>query len=150
MSAAKADPDTIASAVANKAIFFIIVPITFQTQSDFRRPRGKPQSTATKSLQTRLNLKRLPKTVKQKIQTSADFLGVLAVSRNVVGACCIWTTISGCPDPSLVHLGHAGRASDGGERITCPQSRAIDCRIGPTKKGRGNPAAAFCRLAPCF
>jgi hypothetical protein len=30
MSAAKADPDTIASAVANKAIFFILFPITFQ------------------------------------------------------------------------------------------------------------------------
>jgi hypothetical protein len=89
MSAAKADPDTIASAVANKAIFFIIVPITFQTQSDFRRARGRPQSTATKSLQTRLNLERPPKIVKQKNQTSADFLGVLAVSRNVVGTCCI-------------------------------------------------------------
>jgi hypothetical protein len=95
MSAARADPDTIASAVANKAIFFISFPITFQVQSDFRRPRGNPQSTATKFLQTRLNLKRAPKTVKQKKQTCADFLGVLAVSRNVVGICCIWTTNSG-------------------------------------------------------
>ncbi|WP_291714021.1 hypothetical protein [Bradyrhizobium sp.] len=80
MSAARADPDTIASAVANKAIFFIWFPITFQTQSDFRRPRGKRQPTATKSLQTRRNLERLPKTVKQKKQTSADFLGVWAFS----------------------------------------------------------------------
>jgi hypothetical protein len=80
MSAAIADPDTIASAIANKAIFFILFPITFQTQSDFRRGCGRPQSTASKSLQTRLNLKRALKTVKQKKQTSADFLGVFTVS----------------------------------------------------------------------
>jgi hypothetical protein len=80
MSAARADPDTIASAVANKAIFFIVVPITFQTQSDFRRPCGRPQSSKANCLQTRPNLKGPPGTVKQKKQTSADFLGVFAVS----------------------------------------------------------------------
>jgi hypothetical protein len=31
--------------------------------------------------------------VKQKSQSSADFLGVLAVSENVVSGCCIPTTI---------------------------------------------------------
>ncbi|HEY3892811.1 MAG TPA: hypothetical protein VGM00_12685 [Bradyrhizobium sp.] len=29
MSAAKAEPETIASAVANKATFFMVIPITF-------------------------------------------------------------------------------------------------------------------------
>jgi hypothetical protein len=35
--------------------------------------------------------------VKQKSQASAAFLGVLAVSRNVVGGCCILTTILAVP-----------------------------------------------------
>ena len=38
------------------------------------------------------NLERAAQCVKQKRQASADFLGVPAVPRNVVGACCIPTT----------------------------------------------------------
>ncbi|QQO37932.1 hypothetical protein JJC00_34350 [Bradyrhizobium diazoefficiens] len=40
MSAAKAEPVTIASAVANKVTFFISIPITSSTQSDSRKPPG--------------------------------------------------------------------------------------------------------------
>jgi hypothetical protein len=36
MSAARAEPDTIASAVASKTIFFMTIPIVFKDQ--FRRP----------------------------------------------------------------------------------------------------------------
>jgi hypothetical protein len=50
-SAAKAEPETIASAVANKAAFFMVIPITFpKNQSDSERPRGKRSSTETKLL----------------------------------------------------------------------------------------------------
>jgi hypothetical protein len=41
MSAAKAEPVTIASAVANKATFFISIPITSSTQSVSRKPPGR-------------------------------------------------------------------------------------------------------------
>ena len=41
ISAAKAEPDTIASAVANKTHFFMTIPITFQNQSDFGAPRAQ-------------------------------------------------------------------------------------------------------------
>ncbi|WP_186294109.1 hypothetical protein [Bradyrhizobium guangdongense] len=41
MSAARAEPETIASAVANKANFFIAIPITeFKGQPDPGAPRG--------------------------------------------------------------------------------------------------------------
>ena len=39
ISAAKAEPETIASAVANKATFFMSIPINFKTVP-FRRPQG--------------------------------------------------------------------------------------------------------------
>jgi hypothetical protein len=41
MSAARAEPDTIASAVASKTNFFMTIPITFQGQSDFPAPQGQ-------------------------------------------------------------------------------------------------------------
>jgi hypothetical protein len=40
MSAAKADPETIASAVANNTIFFMSIPITFQEPARSRTPPG--------------------------------------------------------------------------------------------------------------
>src|SRR3979409_2664311 len=41
ISAAKAEPDTIASAVANKTPFFMTTPITFQDQSGSGVPQGQ-------------------------------------------------------------------------------------------------------------
>jgi hypothetical protein len=41
ISAARAEPDTIASAVANKASFFMTIPITFQIQPRSGAPKGK-------------------------------------------------------------------------------------------------------------
>jgi hypothetical protein len=38
MSAAKAEPETIASAVANNTIFFMSIPIAFQEPARFRTP----------------------------------------------------------------------------------------------------------------
>ncbi|MEO6782512.1 MAG: hypothetical protein ABI407_14425 [Bradyrhizobium sp.] len=50
-SAAKAEPETIASAVANKAAFFMVIPITFLKISPIpNAPRGKRSSTETKRL----------------------------------------------------------------------------------------------------
>jgi hypothetical protein len=40
-SAAKADPDTIVSAVANKTNFFMTIPTTFKGQSDSGVPQGQ-------------------------------------------------------------------------------------------------------------
>jgi hypothetical protein len=40
MSAARAEPDTIASAVANKTNFFMTIPISFQKVSPIFRPPG--------------------------------------------------------------------------------------------------------------
>src|ERR1700755_1609298 len=40
ISAANAEPDTIASAVANKTHFFMTIPITFQKSVRFRHPPG--------------------------------------------------------------------------------------------------------------
>jgi hypothetical protein len=39
-SAAKTDPDTIASAVANKTSFFMTIPTPFQGQPDSGAPQG--------------------------------------------------------------------------------------------------------------
>ncbi|MGH9811166.1 MAG: hypothetical protein ACRD9W_28650 [Terriglobia bacterium] len=51
-SAATAEPETIASAVANKAAFFMVIPITFPKISPIPdAPRGKrSSSTETKRL----------------------------------------------------------------------------------------------------
>ena len=41
ISAAKAEPETIASAVANNTIFFMTIPITFQDSPVPAPPKGK-------------------------------------------------------------------------------------------------------------
>jgi hypothetical protein len=41
MSAATAEPEIIASAVANKIIFFMTIPIAFPSPARFRRPSGQ-------------------------------------------------------------------------------------------------------------
>src|SRR5690349_18168545 len=78
MSAAIADPDTIASAVANKTTFFIVFPIYFQKARPVFIAPGRRHPNATRFAQLRPNLVRVHESVKQKKQTTADFLGVLA------------------------------------------------------------------------
>src|SRR5689334_24598861 len=87
MSAAEADPETIASAVANKAHFFMTIPITLvsNVSPDFGPPGRK---------QDRLRhpdaiCARVPPQVKQKSAASAAFLSYLTILRQVVSACCI-------------------------------------------------------------
>src|ERR1700756_208580 len=87
MSAARAEPEIIASAVAAKTIFFMTIPITFQNPVGFRMPPGR-----TGAL-TGCNLERGVPVVKQKTQASAAFLGVWGIPQKVVGVCCIPTTI---------------------------------------------------------
>jgi hypothetical protein len=41
MSAARAEPDTIASAVANKTVFFMTIPTSSKDQSDSGATQGK-------------------------------------------------------------------------------------------------------------
>jgi hypothetical protein len=86
MSAAKAEPEIIASAVAAKTIFFMTIPITFQNPVSFRMPPGRT------GVLTGCNLERGVTAVKQKTQAFADFLGVCGIPRKVVGVCCIPTT----------------------------------------------------------
>jgi hypothetical protein len=95
MSAAKAEPVTIASAVANKATFFISIPITSsQTPVGSRKPPGANDLTA--KLRNCDNLEGGMQTVKQKTRASADFLGVLTIPRKVVTMCCFPITLF-CP-----------------------------------------------------
>jgi hypothetical protein len=47
ISAARAEPDTVASAVANKIIFFMTIPTSAKDQSDSGAPQGKRQPTAS-------------------------------------------------------------------------------------------------------
>src|SRR5665213_183712 len=86
-SAARAEPETIASAVANKTIFFMTIPTRFKDQSD----SGVPPGTADNRLQrTRPRLwNASPLQRKQKRQAFAAFLGVMPILTNVVGVCCI-------------------------------------------------------------
>ncbi|MBW7972471.1 hypothetical protein [Bradyrhizobium sp. BR 10289] len=92
MSAAKAEPVvTIASAVANKATFFISIPITSFYPVGFpEAPRGCDLSA---KLRYRDNLYWGAQTVKQKTRAPADFLGVLAILRKVVSLCGFWITL---------------------------------------------------------
>src|SRR6187399_418197 len=74
MSAAKAEPVvTIASAVANKATFFISIPITSSYPVGSRKPPGANDLSA--ELRYRRNLDGGMRAVKQKTRASADFLG---------------------------------------------------------------------------
>jgi hypothetical protein len=57
------------------------------------------QLTATKFRNVIAIWNTAPPQVKQKCHASADFLGVLIVSNDVVGGCCIPTTIFGVRIP---------------------------------------------------
>ncbi|WP_167358238.1 hypothetical protein [Bradyrhizobium stylosanthis] len=89
MSAAKAEPVTIASAVANKVTFFISIPITSSTRRVPEAPRANDLTSKNHNCG---NLDRGLKTVKQKGRASADFLGVLTFPRKVVSQCVFSTT----------------------------------------------------------
>src|SRR5882757_2139586 len=81
ISAAIAELEIIASAVANKANFFMTVPIYFSRQLSSGGPQGKQELTATQSRPS--NLERMHEAVKPKRHACADFLGVLAVLPHV-------------------------------------------------------------------
>lgn len=75
MSAASAEPEIIASAVANKIIFFMDIPIAFTSpQPDSDAPRGN--AIRLEFPISERNLDCAGFRVKQKCQAFADFLGV--------------------------------------------------------------------------
>ncbi|WP_315779399.1 MULTISPECIES: hypothetical protein [unclassified Bradyrhizobium] len=87
MSAAEADPETIASAVASKAHFFMTIPITlFRKSLPHIGPPGRKQD---RLRHPDAICARVSPQVKQKSAASAAFLGVLTIPRQVVSACCI-------------------------------------------------------------
>src|ERR1700716_2286250 len=90
ISAARAEPESSASAVANKIIFFMTIPIVVRSVR-LRRPQAQRQSTATNFLGTNLRCGIL--CGKLKRQATAAFLGVFTVPKDVVALCCIPTTI---------------------------------------------------------
>jgi hypothetical protein len=87
ISAAKAEPDIVASAVAAKIIFFMTIPIR-----ETSRLRMPPSDGLVVNLDG--NLKRAESREKPKCQASAAFLGVREIPRQVVCVCCIPTTNS--------------------------------------------------------
>src|SRR5882757_6735628 len=93
ISAAKAEPDTSVSAVANNTSFFMTIPITLLEQSRSGGPQGQAITDCNQIPERDCNLVRGVAGVKQKSQSSAAFLGVLIISENVVSGCCIPTTI---------------------------------------------------------
>src|ERR1700704_1522394 len=101
ISAAEAAPENKARGVAIKTIFFMTIPIVVRSVR-LRRPQAQRQSTATNFRGT--NLRRGILCVKLKRQATAAFLGVFILPKDVVGLCCIRTTIFGwnpCRGPDL-------------------------------------------------
>jgi hypothetical protein len=68
------------------------IPITLKTVQ-FRRPEGNATTDCDQIPERNGNLVRTVHDGKQKRQSFADFLGVLAILRDVVRGCCIRTTI---------------------------------------------------------
>src|SRR4051794_14488682 len=89
MSAARAEPESSASAVASKTIFFMTIPIVTRSVR-FRRPGGICDNRLQPVCAT--NLRRGHLGGKRKRQATAAFLGVLTLRVDVVAACCIPTT----------------------------------------------------------
>jgi hypothetical protein len=97
-SAAKADPETDANTIANKAVFFISVL--------------NPQASSLATQQTKKlfccikkllfgNVRRAKAAEKRKRKSTAAFLGFSSASENVVDVCDISTTTIGVERPLL-------------------------------------------------
>src|SRR6478672_4919767 len=94
ISAARAELDTIASAVANKTSFFMTIPIPPYFDSPIPAPPQGQTTTDCGQMSKRGHTVVCDVTmVKQKRQACAAFLGVLTVSKHVLRVCCILTTI---------------------------------------------------------
>src|ERR1700733_14245479 len=90
-SAERAEPAVIASTAAAKTIFFMSIPIAFNTVR-FRHPPGTSDNRLKLNSLSARNLERSARPVKQKRGAFAAFLGVIAIPGNVVRVCCIPTT----------------------------------------------------------
>src|SRR4051795_6330348 len=82
ISAARAEPESSASAVANNTIFFMTIPIVVRSVR-LRRPQAQRQSTATNFRE--INLRCGILCGKLKRQANAAFLGVFTSPEDVVG-----------------------------------------------------------------
>jgi hypothetical protein len=70
------------------------IPITFQKQLSSDAPLGKAMTDCNQITLRDGRLELAVQGVKQKRQSAADFLGIMAALENVVGGCCIRTTTS--------------------------------------------------------
>src|ERR1700683_4388655 len=82
ISAAKDEPEVIASTAAAKTSFFMTFPISFNTVQ-FLRTEANATTYFDQIPERNGNLVRTVHDGKQKKQSFADFLGVLAILRNV-------------------------------------------------------------------
>jgi hypothetical protein len=77
ISAARAEPEPIAKAVANKTIFFMTIPITVELQPHFRAPgRARKLCGCWNSFRQQPSLKHNG-VVKQQTQAFAQGIGIL-------------------------------------------------------------------------
>src|SRR3954447_6545869 len=91
ISAARAEPESSASAVANNTIFFMTIPIVVRSVR-LRRPKHTDNRL---QLISAGNLRGGTLGVKRKRQATAAFLGFLGFVTDVVSGCCIPTTAVG-------------------------------------------------------
>src|SRR3954451_8382103 len=91
ISAARAEPESSASAVANNTIFFMTIPIVVRSVR-LRRPK---QTDNRLQLISAANLRGSTLGGKRKRRATAAFLGVFGFVTDVVGRCCIPTTSVG-------------------------------------------------------
>src|SRR6185437_1544445 len=113
-SAAKAELETIASAVANKATFFMIIPITFQVQPTLAAPPRASGMRLRPKISTGAQWNATLRSPKQKTEAPAAYLGVLPFPVQVVRVCVIPTTILRRPAPES----GGGRHSPNGKAAT--------------------------------
>src|SRR3954470_9815292 len=90
MSAARAEPESSASAVANNTVFFMTIPIVVRSVR-LRRPFKDSDNRLQPIFEA--NLRRGTLGGKRKRQATAAFLGVFRIAKDVVALCCIPTTI---------------------------------------------------------
>ena len=85
------------------------------------------------------------RTVKQKTRASADFLGVLAIPRKVVGRCCFSITLFSLQSAQRGPGFYAGLRSRGVRATNQDDSKSGSRRqaVAAMQKGRSVTAAAF-------
>src|SRR3954467_14949287 len=108
ISAARAEPESSASAVASKTVFFMTIPIVVRSVR-LRRPQAQRHRLR---LISAVNLRGGTVGVKRKRRANDAFLGVLRFAAEVVDVCCNPTTTVGAE----LHEGRKRQRASGADR----------------------------------